>query len=329
MSVTPYRAPAPAPDRLIEWPADFGTRFLVFADVEEEFDWRAPLDGANRTTTAMAAFPDAHRRFAAAGVGLVCMVDHPVASDPAAVDILARVIEDGRSEIGAQLHAWVTPPYAAPMPGDSYAGNLPVALEAAKLDTLTGLLRAAFGVAPRCYRAGRYGIGAATIGLLAERGYRVDTSVRAFYDYSADLGPDFSRVGNRAYRDGGLIELPLTTVHTGLLGRAGERLYGALGRVPRARGVAARTGLLQRVALTPEDMPIADAIEAVDVAVRRGERLLSFSFHSPSLAVGHTPYVRDAADLARFWDWWGRMFRHLDALGVRATTIEEVVGAAF
>lgn len=328
MTPVPYRVPPPAPDQLITWPTSFGTRFLLCVDVEEEFDWRAPLDPRNRSTLAMSAFPAAHRRFADHAIGLACFVDHPVASDVRAVDILREVAADGRSEIGAQLHAWVTPPYAAPAAGDSYAGNLPVEEERAKLVALTDLLRESFGRAPRIYRAGRYGIGPRTFGLLREQGYLLDSSIRARYDYRADLGPDFSAVGNPAYRVEGLTELPLTSVFTGRLRGVGPPLYRALGRLPRGRGVAARSGLLQRVALTPEDMPIDDAIEAVTVAVGEGERLLTFSFHSPTLAPGNTPYVRDAGDLAKFWRWWDVMLAHLDRLGVRATTIEEIIAAS-
>jgi hypothetical protein len=328
LNVPPYRVPAPAPGSRIAWPDSFGTRFLVFVDVEEEFDWRAPLDPRNRATTALAAFPGAHRRFADYGTGLACMVDHPVASDPRILDMLGTALDDSTSEIGAQLHAWVTPPYAPPAPGDSYPGNLPHALEAAKLDVLTALLRSVFGRSPRVYRAGRYGIGPETLALLAARGYRIDSSMRARYDYSADLGPDFTQVGSAAFRSGQIIELPLTTVFTGATRRFGPRLYDALGRVPHGRGIAARTGLLQRVALTPEDMPIDDALEAVTVAVGEGDRLLSFSFHSPSLMPGHTPYVRDADDLRAFWQWWDRMFARLRDLGVTATTIGEILAAS-
>ena len=32
----------------------------------------------------------------------------------------------------------------------------------------------------------------------------------------------------------------------------------------------------------------------------RGHRLFSLTYHSPSLEPGHTPYVRDEADLDRF-----------------------------
>ncbi|MCP3736328.1 polysaccharide deacetylase family protein [Sphingomonas sp. RP10(2022)] len=325
----PYRVPAPARDALIRWPAAFGTRFLVFVDVEEEFDWSAPLDPRNRSVTAMRALPAAHARFADHGVSPAYMVDHPVASDPAAVDILRGAIADGRSAIGAQLHSWVTPPYAPPAPGDSYAGNLPPELEVAKLDALTTLLTDAFGRPPLAYRAGRYGIGPATTALLASRGYRIETSVRARYDYRHDGGPDFTGIGNAAYRWGPLLELPLTSVFTGALRRSGSLFYPALGRIPHARGAFARAGLLQRIALTPEDMPIDDAIAAVRIAVReQGQRLLSFSFHSPSLEPGHTPYVRDAADLRHFWNWWSRMFATLVQLGVTPVTLDEVLAVA-
>lgn len=325
----PFRMPPPAPDTLVRWPAWFGTRFTVFCDVEEEFDWRAPLDRAQRSTRAMAAFPDAHRRFADLGMGLACMVDHPIAADPASVDLLARVVEDGRSSIGTQLHPWVNPPHReAVTPANSYAGNLPPALEAAKLDALTSAITAAFGRPPRAYRAGRYGIGPNTFSLLAERGYRLDSSVRAFYDYSHNGGPDFGEVGSAAFRAGGLIEVPLTTVFTGALRRQGRALYPQLGRVPRGRGIFARAGLLNRVALTPEDMPLAEALAAVDVVIGEGARLITFSFHSPSLAPGNTPYVRDAADLARFHGWWRAIAARLAQLGVRYASVDEVIAAA-
>ncbi len=325
---SPYRAPAPTRAQRIDWPATFGTRFTVFVDVEEEFDWAAPAARDQRATTAMAAFPATHRRFADRGVPLTCMVDHPIAVDPRSVDILTEILRDRRSTIGVQLHAWVTPPFDEMVTGpNSFAGNLPLALEAAKIDAMTHAIRIAFGLTPIAYRAGRYGIGPATLGLLAARGYRVDSSVRARYDYSADHGPDFAAVGPDAYRDGTMIELPLTTVFTGAARRGGARLYRMLGHIPRARGLLARAGLLSRIALTPEDMPIADALEAANVAVGEGVRLLNLSFHSPSLVPGHTPYVRDAADLRRFEGWWDAMLDRLDRLGVVSASLADILAA--
>lgn len=325
-----HRAFRPTPGPPIRWPDVFGTRFTVFVDVEEEFDWRAPLDSAHRSTTAMAAFPHAYCWFAERGVGLTCMVDYPIASDPAAVAILRRVAEDERCAIGTQLHPWVNPPLGAPVtPFSSYAGNLSRELEAKKIAVITKAIERTFGTRPVAYRAGRYGLGPSTLRSLAAAGYRLDSSVRAGYDLRTDGGPDFSKIGNAAYRTEGLVELPLTSVFPGLAGRhLGPALYRGLGRVPRTRGAAARLGIVSRVALTPEGMPVADALRAVEAAVVGGERLLVFSFHSPSLAPGHTPYVRTAGELAAFYDWWTQILARLSRLGVGHASLADILAAS-
>jgi peptidoglycan/xylan/chitin deacetylase (PgdA/CDA1 family) len=316
----------------VQWPESFGTRFTVFVDTEEEFDWGASLSREERGTTHMAAMPEAHARFAAHGVPLTWLVDHPIATCPRSTGTLRPLIEDGRSAIGTQLHPWVNPPFEEEVsPRNSFAGNLPAALEEAKLALLTDTIASAFGTRPLVYRAGRYGIGPSTFAALARLGYRADTSMRSRYDYSSESGPDFCEIPNHAFRTGhggSIVELPLTTVFTGALRRGGSGLHRRLGSLPRGRGIAARLNLLSRIALTPEDMPLDDALEAVRVAVGEGLRLLNFSFHSPSVEPGHTPYVRDAADLAAFWRWWDAVFALLARLDVAPVSLAELLDAA-
>jgi hypothetical protein len=326
VAARPWRPdPVDAAER-IDWPESFGRRFLVSVDVEEEFDWSAPLDPRHRSTSAMRAFGPAHRRFAAAGVGLHCLVDYPVVVDPAAVAILSECLEDGRSEIGAQLHAWVTPPHQEVVdPFTSHAGNLPCTLEAAKLDCLTDAIAQAFGQRPRMFRSGRYGLGPSSLSLLAARGYRVDSSMRALHDYGEGGGMDFSAIDSHGFRRDGMIELPLTSVYAGLLRRRGAMLYPKAGRLPHGRGVLARLGLLSRIPLTPEGVGIRDALAAIDRAVEDGVRLLTFSFHSPTLEPGHTPYVRDAHDRAMFDRWWDSVFERLARHGIEPTMIAEIL----
>ncbi len=333
----PARAPQPgyvppplAPEATVRWPEAFGTRFTLFVDTEEEFDWSAPLSRRARAVTAMAALPEAHRRFRAATVPVTYMVDHPVATDARASALVGEALAAGGASVGTQLHPWVNPPFAdLPAPDRGFPGVLPRSLEAAKLDVLTAAIERSFGTRPVAYRAGRYGIGPATATLLAERGYRVDSSMRARYSYAGEGGPDFTAIGPRAFHLApGLIELPLTTVYTGRARARGGWLYGLAGPVPHARGVLARAGLVSRVALTPEGMPLADALDAVRVAVWEGVRVLNFSFHSPTLVPGHTPYARDAAEVAAFWRWWDAVLAELARLGVHAASLDEVIAAA-
>lgn len=325
-----YRVPAPARDAAVAWPDDFGTRFTVFVDTEEEFDWSQPLRRENRATEAMRALPEVHALFAGHGVPATYMVDHPVATCPMSVDILHDLLDDGRSAIGTQLHPWVNPPFDEIVtPRNSFVGNLPRELEAAKLAVLTGTIASAFGRRPVMFRAGRYGIGPSSLPLLAAAGYRVDTSMRSGYDYGAEGGPDFTAIGNHGFWTGAgdLVELPLTTIYTGAARSGGAGLYDALGRVPRGRGMAARLGLLSRVALTPEEMPIELALEAIRVAAGEGVRMLLFSYHSPSAAPGYTPYVRDAADLRSFHAWWDAAFGLLAKLGIEPASHDEILDA--
>ena len=327
-----FRPAAPTPGACIRWPESFGSRFCLFVDAEEEFDWSRPFDRTQRATTAMAALPAFHRRLSDRGIAVTYMVDHPVATDAAAVDALKACLADGRSAIGTQLHAWVNPPFEnEPSVRTSFPGNLPPTLEAAKLDVLTDAITASFGRRPIAYRAGRYGLGPASMETLVSRGYRLDTSMRARHDYSRQGGPDYTAIGPAAFRlgaRGGVIELPPTTIYTGALRRRGADLHRMAGQIWRGRGVLARTGLLSRVPLTPEGVPLDEAREAVRVALGDGVRLLNFGFHTPSLVPGWTPYVRDAADLLAFDAWWDGMLDLLTKLGCAPASLDDILAAA-
>ena len=65
-------------------------------------------------------------------------------------------------------------------------------------------------------------------------------------------------------------------------------------------GVLARLRLLDRVVLTPEGITFEEQRRLTRAMLRRGYRVFSFTFHSPSLVPGNTPYVRDAAQLQSF-----------------------------
>lgn len=314
-------------------PADLGRRFLVFVDTEEEFDWTAPRRRDATATTALAALPEAQRRLAELGVLPVYLVDYPIATAPLAAELMRPWLEAGACEVGTQLHPWVNPPFDEEVTvRNSFVGNLPIELERAKLACLTDAITAAFGRRPTSYRAGRYGIGPHSARLLEEAGYRLDTSVRAMFDYSDEGGPDFSARSTDLHWAGPaglLLELPLTAVLTGRARRLGPAAFAATARVARLRGPLARGRLIERVALTPEGTPLGDALRAIRTALDDGSRLLSISFHSPSVEPGHTPYVRDAADLRRFWAWWDGVLDLLAREGVQPIGADALVAAAW
>ncbi|SFR76987.1 hypothetical protein SAMN05192580_0137 [Sphingomonas jatrophae] len=316
--------PAPAGAR-VRFPDSFGRRFAIFADAEEEFDWSQPFSREAVATTAVAALPEGTRRLNAAGVVPTYLADYPIANDPRSAAIVAELAAAGACDVGVQLHPWVTPPFDEVVSArNSFAGNLPPALEAAKLRATTERVAEATGVRPIVYRAGRYGVGPSSVAAIRAAGHRLDVSVRPLFDYSAEGGPDFrAATPDPWWAAEDLLEAPLGVTLVGAL-----RRWGRLPHSAAARALLARTGLLARVALTPEGTPIAAACAAVQAMLADGARFLSFSFHTPSLAPGHTPYVRDAAGLARFWRWWDAMFDLLAREGVTAVRPDELIAAA-
>ncbi len=316
------RVPAPADELVL--PESFGRRFLVVGDCEEEFDWTKPFDRGSTGTDAIGALPEATRRFAEAGIVPTYVVDWPVATNPHSEAIMAEMASTGLCDIGAHLHPWVNPPHEEEVSrSNSFAGALPFELERAKLAALTGKLTALAGRAPIAYRAGRYGIGPNSGSILAELGYRLDISIRSYSDYSDEGGPDFTDFPIRPWHSGGLIEVPLTTCLAGPLGR-----FPGLTRIAALRGPFARSGLLNRIPLTPEGVPLAEAKQAIHALLDRGHRLFSLWFHTPTVEPGHTAYVRDSADLRTFWAWWDGVLDLFARHGVTPVRTGEIVAAA-
>ena len=306
----------------------FGQRFLLTVDTEEEFDWTQPL---RREGYGLAHVPQLNRfqRFCESeGVVPVYLIDWPIAQSPEAAEILRRPLAAGNAEVGVQLHPWVNPPFEEEVtPHNSFAGNLPRELEAAKFGKLRDAIETNFGVAPTIYRAGRYGLGPHSAAMLAKAGVAIDTSVRAKFDYSAGEGPDYRRHPLNPYwadEENKVLELPLTTVFWGLFRRQGDWLHRALARTPRLLGLAARLGLLERISLTPEGITVDEAIRGIDIALDDALPLLVLSFHSPSLEAGHTPYVRSEDDVETLYDWFRRVFAYLELRGVKPTTAAEI-----
>lgn len=308
---------------------------LIIVDTEEEFDWTRPFSRESRATTAIPAQARAHEIYERFGIVPTYVVDYPVATDPAAVAFLKRLRDAGKAEIGAHLHPWVTPPDEEEVGTfNSYHCNLPPALERAKIEALTDAIESAFGERPRAFKAGRYGYGPNTGRILAGLGYRIDCSLVPHTDFSGDGGPDFrGRPDRPHWLPEGLLEIPLTVGFLGAMPGLGERadwLFDSP-RAERLRlpGVLARSGLVARSRLTPEGVPAGEQCRLIEAMAARGHRTFSLTYHSPSLAPGHTPYVRDEADLAAFLASIEQVLTFFrDRMGGRFTTLDGVYRAA-
>ncbi len=319
-----------ATHKRIDLPEDSAPLLTVVIDTEEEFDWDKPFSRENVAVESIAAQHRAQEIFARYGIVPTYVIDYPVASTESSVAVLKPLMEAGACEIGAHLHPWVSPPYEEEVCTlNSYPGNLTAALERSKLADLTETIERNFGRRPTVYKAGRYGVGPNTTAILEELGYKVDVSVVPYTAFTDDGGPDFRDFAFQPYwfgaKDKAMLELPLSCGFYGVLSPIGQQLFplisGSLGLSVRLPGILSRSRMLERIRLSPEGANHAEHRRLTKSLLAQGCRIFSFTYHSPSLAAGHTPYVRSKADLDAFLDTLDRYFDFfMNELGGQATT---------
>lgn len=319
--------------RTIDWPIEQTPMLVVIVDTEAEFDWEAHGPRHAIGVKSVRCQHRAQQIFDRYGVRPTFVLDYPVSSTPEAYEFIRDLHSSGACEIGAHLQPWDNPPLVEPITDqNSYPGNLPFDLEREKLVQLTCTIEKNVGVRPRVYKAGRYGVGPATARILTELGYEIDVSVVPGTDLTHKLGPNFSHCGATPYwfgADPALLEIPLSIGYTGLLADTGSVAY-VLTMNERLKalhvpGILARLGLVERITLTPEGISFGELRRLTLALLRKGHRVFNFSYHSPSLAPGNTPYVRSDADLRAFLlriEQYLRFFT--EELGGRAATPFEI-----
>lgn len=298
-----FAASVPIDQRCLERPV-----LVVLIDAEEDFDWGAAFSRANTSVRSIGDQWKAHRIFERYAITPTYLVDYPVAVSPDATAVLRDFLVGGHCEIGTQLHPWVTPPFDEELtPRNSYAGNLPPALERAKLCRLTRLIQDRFALAPLVYRAGRYGLGPSTLGLLGELGYSVDTSVWPLADLRRFGGPDYSERDATPFwtgAHGDLFELPVTRGFVGALRDRAPSFFpylsSEIGERLKLAGFARRLGLAEQITLSPEGGTLEERIALTRTLLASGKKIFTYSYHSSSLVPGNTPFVRTQGDLDDF-----------------------------
>lgn len=203
-----------------------------------------------------------------------------------------RAVE-AEAELGTHLHGELAEPGAfEPDETKAFQRDYPEEVERDKLVYLTRVFREAFGRAPRSFRAGRFGVGPATLGILEDLGYAVESSVTPFMDWAPNGAPGlaFLDAPTQPYhpdrRDPGrrgsspLWEVPVTILPhpLGALPLLGGRLEPRWLRPTRGteRGIT-------RVA--------ADAIARARAEAPGRPVVLTCMFHNVEILPGTSPYA--------------------------------------
>lgn len=314
------------------WPDNLGRRFLISVDTEEEFDWDGPFKRSGHTNVSVSKLERFQSFVEKYSVKPVYFVDYSIVENDDAASFLKIVVKSDAASIGVHMHPWINPPFEEEVNNyNSFVGNLPKELEEKKILKLRDIIAEKIGKRPIIYRAGRYGVGPNSIDILSKHGFSIDSSVRSRFDYRSESGPDFANIGPEPLwldQERRLLELPLTTVFSGPLRKQGDLLSPIFNRSDMLRALLSKSKMLERIPLTPEGVSAREAKEAIDIALDDQLKLLVFSFHSPSLSPGHTPYVQTSADLDRFYDWWREVIEHLLEQDVSPIGIDEIMSGA-
>lgn len=310
---------------------------MVVVDTEEEFNWGQPFDRQATATESITAQDRVHDIYDKFGLVPTYVVDYPVATSAAAARYLRSLVDAGRAAFGTHCHPWVTPPHNETVSVfNSFHGNLPLELEAAKIRSSTDAVAQAFGRAPRVFKAGRYGLGPHTFDILRDLGYTVDCSVVPHTTFALEGGPSYLSVPDRPFFTDSarsLLEVPMTVGYSGRLRHLGGArnwlFHSGLSQQMHLPGVLSRMGWLERARLSPEGFDANTLQRLMASMFDDGVRVFTMTYHSPTLEAGHTPYVRSSEDLDVFLQKIERVlsfFKH--QLGGKFATVEELESVA-
>jgi hypothetical protein len=228
--------------------------------------------------------------FARFGAKPTYLLSPEVLSDAASLALLSAL--GHAAELGTHLHGEFAEPGAfEPDLTGTFQCHYDRDTEAAKLSCLTERYRNAFGQAPRSFRAGRFGIGCHSLGLLAALGYTVDSSVTPHKEWSRagapqvsflaaptqPYWPDFSDPQTPA-PPGPLLEVPVTI-------RPAKIPF--LDRLLEPRWLRPTQNRAAKL--------IALAREEIITAARGRPVVLNCMFHNVEITAGTSPYAANEA----------------------------------
>lgn len=97
VNATPSLTDIPDKGALARFHDDFGPRFMLTVDIEEEFDWNAPFLRSGHSLGHVARLRKFQQFCEGAGVVPVYLIAYPVATSPLAAEILREPLAAGRA----------------------------------------------------------------------------------------------------------------------------------------------------------------------------------------------------------------------------------------
>lgn len=289
-------------------------KLIVTIDTEEDSwgDYRP----SEHTTENIGRIPALQSVFDEFYVTPVYLVTYPVAMSGEAVSILRPILDQGRCEIGTHCHAWNTPPFEEEnTERNSMLSNLSSNLQFKKIKVLHETIQKQFGVEPVCFRSGRWGYNDEVAKNICRLGYKIDTSITPYTDWTKHNGPDYTHASPDPYRfscgeihgnsaEGEIIEIPVTVGFFQANFAFSNAIFNFIRRRPISYlgliGTLHRINLLNKVWLSPEISTTKEMSRLTDRMMKNGYPILNMMFHSSALKAGLMPFVKTKEDEKQF-----------------------------
>jgi len=293
-----------------------GIKLFITIDTEED-KW-GDYTSTEGTVENINQLPLLQKIFNQYGAIPTYLINYPVATSLSSIQTLSSFLNDGTCEIGTHCHPWNTPPFIEELNRkNSMMCHLPYELLYEKMDFLHEAIKSNFGVSPITFRAGRWGFNETVARCLVEFGYKVDTSISPFVDWTPNCGPNYLNAHTQSYyfnpdnifkpvcNDSRTIfEVPPTIGYLQKSSRLRKFLQNRLGKEPftqlRLLGILNRLRFLNFHWLSPELSTGEEMVSLAKSFVKNGHTFLNMSFHSNSMLPGKNPFVRTEEDLKNF-----------------------------
>ena len=289
-------------------------KFYITIDTEED-NW-SHYSASRNTINNISKIPILQNIFDKYGAIPTYLVNWPVAVDKNASSIFKNLLKKGKCEIGTHCHPWNTPPIPKTINSNSLMlSNLSHDLIYNKISRLHSLTVDRMETHPACFRSGRWAFSSNVAKVINELGYKIDTSISPFIDWSDIKGPNFSQLNNDIYKfspanifkkddNGSILEVPATVGYfqknVKLCHNFRKIILKSSLRHLKLIGILEKLRILNFRWLSPELSTSRDMIRLTKALIRSGQTFLNFSFHSTSLYPGSSPFVKDELQLQIF-----------------------------
>lgn len=286
-------------------------KLIVTIDTEED-NWGS-YNPTGNTVENIGHIRELQELFDRYDVKPTYLLTYPVTTDDKSVSLLRGIMERGGCEIGTHCHPWNTPPFREQTgPKNSMLCNLPSDLQYEKIRNLHETIRDRFDITPLSFRCGRWGLSEQVLINLTRLGYKIDTSVTPYTDWTGYYGPDMSKYTPHPFKftdgkenlDHSLLEIPATVGFLQSNFAASNLIFDVAGLFPfrsfRIRGILDMLRMVNKVWLSPEQSDGKTMIALGKRMLKNKYPYLNMVFHSSTLKSGLTPFVKTCDDERKF-----------------------------